>query len=242
MVMTIIYRLYQILIAPLLLLITGVTAISVILGCTIGNAAFWSYHPGRLWSWAMIRLLLLPVHVEGRENMDKRQSYVIISNHQGAFDIFLIYGFLGRSFKWMMKQSLRNIPLVGKASESAGFIFVDKSGPKKIQQTYDRARAILQHGMSVVVFPEGARTLDGNMQPFKRGAFQLADELQLPMLPITINGSYDVLPRVRGFNFVAWHPLSMTIHPAMPPRQHTQTSEHEAMDEAKAIIASGLKK
>lgn len=234
------YYIYQLLISPLLLLITVITALEVTIGCTIGNAAFWSYYPGRIWSWLMIRLLLLPVHVEGRENMDPHQSYVIIANHQGAFDIFLIYGFLGRSFKWMMKQSLRNIPLVGKACESADYIFVDKSGPKKIQQTYERARAILQHGMSVVVFPEGARTWDGKLQTFKRGAFQLADELQLPLLPITIDGPFQVLPRARGFNFVNWHPLKMIIHPAIPPRPHTQTSEHETMDEAKEIIASAL--
>lgn len=236
----ILYYIYQILVAPLLAAVTIITAIEVIIGCTVGKASFWSYWPGCIWSKAMVRLLLLPVKIEGRENMVDGESYVIVANHQGAFDIFLVYGYLGRNFKWMMKQSLRNMPLVGKACEKAGHIFVDNSGPKKIQQTYERARAILQNGTSVVVFPEGARTWDGKMRGFKRGAFQLADELQLPILPMTINGAFQVLPRSRGFNFVSWHPLKLTIHPAMPPRPHTATSEHEAMDEAKAIIASKL--
>ncbi|MBO4906109.1 MAG: 1-acyl-sn-glycerol-3-phosphate acyltransferase [Bacteroidaceae bacterium] len=236
------YRIYQIIISPLLLLATGLTAITVIIGCTVGNAAFWSYHPGRLWSKVMIRLLLLPVKIEGLENIKQGQSYVMIANHQGSFDIFLIYGYLGRSFKWMMKQSLRNIPLVGKACESSGFIFVDKRGPKKIQETYDRARNILKHGTSVVVFPEGARTWDGKMQPFKRGAFQLAEELQLPLLPMTIQGSYEVLSRSRGFNFVNWHPLRLIIHPAIPPCPRTATSERELMEKATEIISSSLSK
>ena len=190
----------------------------------------------------MIRLLLLPVRVEGREHLTEVQSYVIIPNHQGAFDIFLIYGFLGRHFKWMMKSELRQIPLVGKACEAAGFIFVDqKGGPKKMKETHDRARAILQGGMSVVVFPEGARTWDGRIRRFKRGAFQLADELQLPLLPVTINGSFNVLPRIRKFGFVTWHPLTLTIHAPIYTQGTGPEAEREVMQHAFDIIQSALK-
>ena len=91
----------------------------------------------------------------------KGQSYVFVANHQGAFDIFLIYGFLSRNFKWMMKRQLRQMPFVGKACESAHHIFVDKRGASKIRETYDRARQTLQGGMSLVGVPEGhARSQD----------------------------------------------------------------------------------
>jgi 1-acyl-sn-glycerol-3-phosphate acyltransferase len=237
-----IYCLYQLIISPILLLLTILTALSTTIGCTLFSASFWSYYPGKCWSWAMIRLLLLPVKVEGKEHMTDGQSYVIIPNHQGAFDIFLIYGFLGRHFKWMLKSELRQMPLVGKACESAGFIFVDqKGGPKKLKATHDRARSILQGGTSVVVFPEGSRTMDGQMHRFKRGAFQLADELQLPLLPVTINGSFTVLPRTRGLGFVTWHPLSMTIHPSVQMQGQGPEAEHAAMDETFEIIQSKLK-
>lgn len=240
--MKLLYCLYQlIVVAPLMLLITALASISTIVGCAVGNAAFWSYYPGKLWSIVMVRLLLLPVHVEGRENMDPRQSYVIVPNHQGAFDIFLVYGFLRRHFKWMMKHELRDIPLVGKACESAGFIFVDNRGPKRIAATYARAREILKEGVSVVVFPEGARTWDGNMGPFKRGAFQLADELDLPLLPVTINGSFEVLPRRKGFNFVTWHPLSMTIHEPLFSDGKGGDAERETMEHVRNIIAGALR-
>ena len=174
--------------------------------------------------------------------MDALQSYVVIPNHQGMFDIFLIYGYLNRHFKWMMKEELRKMPLVGKACESAGFIFVDqKGGPKKMKQMHDRARSVLQGGVSLVVFPEGARTWDGQMRRFKRGAFQLANELQLPLLPITINGSFNVLPRSRGYvNFVDWHPLTMTIHPAIQPSEATDEAERALMQEAYNVIESRL--
>ncbi len=239
--MRLLYRTYQLFIAaPILLLTTALATIVTIVGCAVGKASFWSYYPGKLWARAMVRLLLLPVHVEGRENMDPRQSYVIVPNHQGAFDIFLVYGFLNRHFKWMMKHELRSIPLVGKACESSGYIFVDNRGPKRIKATYDRAREILKEGISVVVFPEGARTWDGEMGPFKRGAFQLADELDLPLLPVTINGSFQVLPRAKGFNFVEWHPLSMTIHKPMHSEGRGQEAERKTIDDVKAIIASAL--
>lgn len=236
-----IYRLYQLLISPLLIVLTVLTALATIIGCSLFNASWWSYWPGRLWSRAFIRLLLLPVKMEGREHLAEGQSFVIVPNHQGAFDIFLIYGFLGRHFKWMMKSELRNMPLVGKACESAGFIFVDQhGGPKAMQATHDRARQVLREGISLVVFPEGARTMDGRMRPFKRGAFQLADELQLPLLPVTINGSYEVLSRKRGFNFVNWHRLSLTIHEPIAPPSGDERDERAVMTEAHDIVESAL--
>ena len=240
--MKLLYRLYQLLFAaPILLLLTLVASVLTILGCAFGNASWWSYYPGRWWSQAFILILLLPVRVQGREHMEPGQSYVIIPNHQGAFDIFLVYGFLQRHFKWMMKKELREIPFVGKACESSGYIFVDqKGGPKALKATHDRAREILKEGVSLVVFPEGARTWDGRMRPFKRGAFLLADELQLPLLPVTINGSFQVLSRARGFNFVNWHPLSMTIHAPIPPQGQGTEAEHTAMQEAFEVIKSAL--
>lgn len=212
------YRLYQLVVVlPLFLLASVITSLVTIIGCCIGNGHFWGYYPGKIWSWLTVRLFLLPVTVSGRENLEKGQSYVFVSNHQGAFDIFLIYGFLNRNFKWMMKYQLRNVPLVGKACEFSHQIFVDKRGPKKIKETYDKARQTLRGGMSLVVFPEGARTFTGHMGVFKRGAFMLADELQLPVVPLTINGSFDVMPRMRDFHWATWSPLSLTIHKPIYP-------------------------
>ena len=240
--MKLLYRTYQLLIAlPLGLLLTLIISLATGIGCTLGSQRFWGYWPMRIWSVGICRLLLLPVEVEGRENIEPGRSYVFIANHQGAFDIFLIYGFLGRNFKWMMKKSLRKVPMVGKACESAHHIFVDKSGPKAIQRTYDEARKILKGGTSVVVFPEGARTFTGHMGIFRRGAFQLADELQLPIVPITIDGPFDVYPRTKkGLTFVEWHPLTMKIHKPIPPKGKGIEFEKETLKQAYDIIMSGL--
>ena len=239
--MNILYRIYQFLIVlPLALATTGLCAIITILGCFTGFGNFWGYYPGKIWAWTVCRLLLLPIHVEGRENLVPGQSYVFVANHQGPMDIFLIYGFLGRNFKWMMKKSLRKIFLVGLACEKAGHIFVDKSGPKKIQQTIDQARRTLQGGTSLTVFPDGSRTFTGHMGIFRKGAFQLADELQLPVVPITIDGSFDVLPRMKGFNFVDYHPMRLIIHQPIPPKGHGSEDIRQTMDESYRVIMAAL--
>ena len=235
------YRLYQLCIAlPLIAVATLLTSIVTIVGCAIGNGHFWGYYPGKLWSCFIVRVLLLPVKVEGRENLEKGQSYVFVANHQGAFDIFLIYGFLCRNFKWMMKRQLRQMPLVGKACESCHHIFVDKRGPSRIRETYDRARATLRDGMSLMVFPEGARTFTGHMGVFKRGAFMLADDIELPVVPLTINGSFDVMPRMRDMRWVVWHPLRLTIHKPIQPIGKGHENIKHLEEESYREVMSGL--
>ena len=238
----ILYIIYQIIIGlPVLLFITIFTALEVGIGTTIGNGHFWGYYPGRWWAKVIVRVLLIPIKIEGRENLEKDQSYVFVANHQGIFDIFVIYGYLGRNFKWMMKHELGKIPFIGYACRKSHQIFVDKRGPKKIQRTYERAREILQEGYSVTVFPEGARSFTGHMGTFKKGAFALADELQLPVVPLTINGSFDILPRTKGFiNLINWHPLSLTIHQPIYPVGQGPDNVAATMHQAYDSVMSGL--
>ncbi|MBQ2292568.1 MAG: 1-acyl-sn-glycerol-3-phosphate acyltransferase [Bacteroidaceae bacterium] len=239
--MIILYRLYQLFIAaPLIILSTIIACTTTIIGCTIGKANVWSYYPSMVWGRFLCWIMLLPVKVEGRELLDDKQSYVFVANHQGSYDIFLIYGFLGRSFRWMMKKSLRKTPLIGKTCESAGHIFVDKSGPKAIKKTYEQARAVLKNGVSLAVFPEGARTFDGRMTKFRRGAFQLADELGLPVVPVTIDGCFDVLPRQRGINFVSWHPLRLIIHAPIAPEGQGPENVQRTLEQSYEIIMNDL--
>ena len=231
--LSLLYKVYQIIIGlPVLLFITIFTALEVGIGTTIGNGHFWGYYPGRWWAKIIVRTLL---------NLEKDQSYVFVANHQGIFDIFVIYGYLGRNFKWMMKYQLGKIPFIGYACRKSHQIFVDKRGPKRIQKTYERARDILQEGYSVTVFPEGARSFTGHMGKFKKGAFALADELQLPVVPLTINGSFDVLPRTKGFiNLINWHPLTLTIHQPIYPIGQGPDNVDATMRQAYDSVMSGL--
>ena len=140
----------------------------------------------------------------------------------------------------MMKYQLRKFPVIGFASEKAHHIFVDKRGPKKIKATYDSAREILRDGISLTVFPEGARTFTGHMGLFRRGAFALADELQLPVVPMTINGPFNVMPRMRDFHFANWHRLSLTIHAPIPPSGQGPENIQATMNQAYEKVMSAL--
>lgn len=234
------YKIYQFFIAlPVILVSTLLTAIITSVG-SLFNAHFWGYYPGRIWSKIVCRVLLLPIHVEGRELLEKNQSYVFVANHQGPMDIFLIYGYLGRNFKWMMKKALRRMPFVGYACYKAKHIFVDKSGPKAIKETYERAHDTLQGGTSLVVFPEGSRTFTGHMGLFRKGAFQLADELQLPVVPITIDGSFDVLTRMAGIDFVHHHAMRLIIHKPIYPTGESHENIRRTLDESYKVIMDSL--
>lgn len=234
------YWLYQLFIAgPILLVATVLCAVTVIILGPIWPAWI-GYYPPMIWSRLMCWVCLLPVKVEGRENVSKHQSYIFVCNHQGAYDIFLVYGFLGRNFRWMMKKSLRKIPLIGKACERAGHVMVDKSGPKAINATCEQGRKVLRGGISLVVFPEGARTFTGHMGKFRRGAFQMAHQLQLPVVPVTIDGSFGVLPRQRGFNFITWHPLRLVIHEPILPNPLDQEEIKDVMEQSYQTIMSAL--
>ena len=110
----------------------------------------------------------------------------------------------------MMKRSLEKIPLVGYSCKVSGHIMVDNSSPSATRLTMEKAERQLRGGMSLVVFPEGARTWNGKMRPFKRGAYMLAVEFGLPVVPITIDGSFDVMPRFKKLPH--WGHIVLTIH------------------------------
>lgn len=238
----IIYYIYQLIIAlPIILIATLLTALITSFGCSLFGSNFWGYYPGKIWSIIVCKVLLLPIHIEGKENIEKQIPYVFVANHQGAMDIFLLYGFIGKNFKWMMKNEIRKIPFVGYACYKAGFIFVNnKEKNTNLLETMEHCSSILSKGISMIVFPEGTRTADGKMRKFNKGAFFLADELQIPVIPITINGSFQVLPKTKGVGFVHRHPLTMTIHKPIIPTSKGRENIIELSRQSFDIINASL--
>ena len=201
--------------APIIVVATIIVALATIIGSYLGSGTWWGYHPPRLWGKLFCLLMFVRVTVSGSENIDKKTSYVFIANHQGAYDIFSIYGYLNHNFRWMMKKALEKIPLVGYSCRVSGHIYVDTSSPKATKETMETAEKRLAGGMSVVVFPEGTRSATGQIGKFRRGAFILATEFKLPVVPITIDGAYDILPK--NAKLPHWGKIILTIHPAIEP-------------------------
>lgn len=237
---TMLFRIYQWAIAyPILAVLTIITAVLTIFVSALGMSRSLGYYIPHIWARLWCVLLFVRVEVRGRENIDPGTSYVFIANHQGAFDIFLIFGYLNHNFKWMMKKSLEKIPFVGFACRVSRHIMVDRSSASAINQTMVNAKKILRDGMSLVVFPEGSRTPDGKMKPFKRGAFMLATEFGLPIVPLTIDGSFRVMNKTT-LN-TAPGKIVLTIHrPMQQTGERTKEVMESMMAESFAIIKSEL--
>lgn len=247
----VLYYIYFFLVAaPILLTVTIVAALLTISGSAVGDvlliltgsdlgaARFFGYWPGAIWGRIFCTLSLVRVTVKGRDKISRGRSYVFVANHQGAYDIFSIYGYLGHNFRWMMKKSLERIPLVGYSCKVSGHIFVDNSSPSAVKATMQTAERRLAGGMSVVVFPEGSRTLDGKMHTFRRGAFTLAIEFGLPVVPITIDGAYDVLRR--GTLLPRPGHIKLTIHEPIEAPAGGRHELAELMEKSHRAIASAL--
>lgn len=236
--MLVLYRIYQLFImAPLMLAATLLAALVTAIGCILGSSRFWGYWPAHIWARACCALTLVRVKVTGRENISPDTSYVFVANHQGSYDIFAIYGYLNHNFKWMMKKGLRKIPVVGGACAIAGHIFVDNSSPAAIRRTMTKAERTLQRGMSLVVFPEGSRTFTGKMRPFHKGAYQLAMEFHLPVVPVTIDGAFDVMPRTSPIP--RWGTIKITIHPPVDAPAD-EADRRRVIDASYAAVHSAL--
>lgn len=222
---------------PIALVATTLTALLTIVVCAFGDARTSSYYLAKVWAKVLCWVSLVKVTIKGRENIDTKTSYVFVANHQGAYDIFAIYGYLGHNFKWMMKKSLEKIPLVGYACRRAGQIFVDNSSPAAVRKTMEDAEKRLQGGMSVVAFPEGTRSKNGKMKSFKRGAYQLAVEFGLPVVPITIEGAYEIMPK--DAKIPKWGHVILTIHkPIHAPEQGHDIAQ--LMEKTYDAISSAL--
>ncbi|HOD69399.1 MAG: 1-acyl-sn-glycerol-3-phosphate acyltransferase [Deltaproteobacteria bacterium ADurb.BinA179] len=148
-------------------------------------------------SWARFTLLCSGARVElrGRENIPDGPA-VYMANHVSHFDVFAILGHLDIQFRWTVKKELYTIPLLGLAMRRAGYIMIDRSNHEKAVRSLKTAAEKIRNGTSIVIFPEGTRSCDGRLQyPFKKGGFHLAMESGVPIVPITVVGSHEVLPK-----------------------------------------------
>ena len=219
----VLYGLYQyIIVWPIMVVLTLFTAVFTILFIPFRNAEF-VHKVQQFWSCSFFRLMLLSVTVEGLEHIKPGQSYVFVSNHQSMFDVWLIYGWLPVIFKWLMKAELRKVPFVGTACKAAGHIYVDRKNPKAALESMENVKKQLKDGICTVIFPEGTRTKDGQVGRFKRGAFQIALDLKLPIIPISLSGCYDVLPK--GKPFVYRRPVRMYVGESIDITQFENSNE-----------------
>ena len=186
-------------------------------------------------AWARFnsRMLGMTVSIEGLEHLRPNQSYVITANHISALDILLIYGYLPTELKWVMKKELRRVPIIGAACQAMGHIIIDRSNSTSAVESIQHAAYKLVNGMCILFFPEGTRTKPGQVVPFKKGAFRLAIDLSLPVLPTTIEGTERLLPT----ETLDWRPGAVTlrIHPEISTLGLSSNQVDTLCDQVEAV-------
>lgn len=227
--------LYLAVFIPLTLLFS-VSAIISTLFDSSGRSHAWH---ARLWARLMLALNGTTVNVSGGELLPDG-PVIFMSNHQSNFDILSLLAAMPRRFYWIAKKELFEIPLFGSSMRRGGYIPLDRSDGRKALQSLDEAAVSIRQGKSVVLFPEGTRTTDGSLLPFKRGGFVLARKAEVPVIPVTINGSGRINPanRIRLYG----GDISITLHPPVVPPQGLRRSEAESwmMEQVREQIDSVL--
>jgi 1-acyl-sn-glycerol-3-phosphate acyltransferase len=233
------YQPYKYLVfAPAVGLVTTVQATLALVMSLVASPRTASRLSAVPWARTLAFMAPMKVKVEGRENIDPRQSYVLVSNHQSQFDIFLLYGWLGVDFKWVMKQELRTVPGIGVACDRLGHIFIDRSDHEAAMAALEEAKKKIVNGTSVMFFPEGTRSRDGKLMRFKKGAFRMAVGLGLPILPLTVSGTRNVLPA--DTSDLMPGSARLIIHPPIPVEGLTANDCAQLSNQVREVIASAL--
>src|SRR5437588_2284624 len=147
----------------------------------------------RLWARLLVRAAGIDLHIENVERIDPAKRYILVANHYSYFDIPCILAAIPQPIRFMAKKSLFSIPIFGWALGRAGFIPIDRKNRRTAVKSFDLAAERIRKGNTIVVFPEEGRSRNREMRPFQRGGFLLALKSELPILPLAIDGTYDVL-------------------------------------------------
>ncbi len=216
-------------------ILLGTTAILLSLFDPSGNLP---HLVARLWGKVQLATAGTTVEVQGLDHIDSRRSYILAANHQSTFDIFAFLGYLPIQFRWIAKAELFRAPFMGWAMSRTGYIPLERESPKKAYRSMLRAAEKIKNGVSVLIFPEGTRSVDGNLQPFKKGLFLIALKSQAAILPITICGTGKIMPK-GGWRV---HPgkVQIIIDPPMETAGLSTAEEGELSARVRNILLKNL--
>jgi len=166
--------------------------------------------------WAKIILWVAGVKGEviGKENINPERTYIFMCNHQSFVDIFVLLANLPKEFKFIMKRELMKIPILGAAMKKAGYMEIEREDPKESIKQLKKAIEVLKRGDSILIFPEGTRSPDGRLLPFKKGGFYIAIRSGYEIVPLFIKGTHEIAPKgswtiKKGkYRFIIGRPIS----------------------------------
>ncbi len=193
----------------------------------------------RLWGRLILWASGVKVKIRGLERIAPGRPYIFMANHLSAYDIFVLLSELPVQFRWLAKAELFRIPVLGWAMGTAGYISLDRSEPKKAYRSMEEAARRIREGTSVVIFPEGTRSKDGRLQPFLKGGFTLAVKSQVPIVPISISGTWEIMPpqsrKVRKGD------VEVVVGEPIETKGYTMKEREELMKRVSEAISANLR-
>lgn len=181
------------LLAPVLTIITSIVGLAGTM--LFGMSPTSAQRIPRLWARILLSVSGVSVTIQGGEYLEQGRPYIFAGNHQSQFDIFALQGCLGYDFRWLAKKELFDVPVFGAAMRRVGYIPVDRSHSRTAVKSLDEAAQRIASGTSVIIFPEGTRSPDGKLLPFKSGTMVLAIKAAVPVVPMAIIGTHAILPK-----------------------------------------------
>lgn len=213
--------------------VLGIVAITVSFFSRSGNGV---HVIARIWGRSILAVAGVRVRLYGSEGLDRKAPCIFMANHQSNFDIPVLLAHLPVQFRWIAKAELFRIPIMGRAMRGGGYIPIDRRNRAAAFRSLEEAAQAVRGGKSIVIFPEGTRSRDGRLQPFKKGGFMLALAARVPIVPVAIAGTYEIMPK--GRLLVQPRPVALRIGRPIETVGFSRATKEELMRQVAAALAS----
>jgi 1-acyl-sn-glycerol-3-phosphate acyltransferase len=218
---------------------TAIICLPAFVSSLLDRSGHWPSFFQRVWANWLLRTNGIHLQLEGIDKLGKDRSYILVSNHASILDIPGIVSAAPFPVRFIAKKSLIWFPVFGWFLYFADHILIDRESAQSALKSLKRAASLLKAGISIIVFPEGTRTSDGEVKDFKRGAFLLAQHSKFPVVPVSISGTYDMLPR-QGWCF--WPgTMHMRMGEPIPIRDLSLQESRNLMGRVREIIINNIK-
>jgi 1-acyl-sn-glycerol-3-phosphate acyltransferase len=221
-------------------LYTVMLGIPVIIIASFSKTGRIPYKFARLWSWLVVKTNRVKIRIEGREKLQAENSYIFMSNHASNLDPPVIAYTLEHTLRFVAKKSLTRIPVFGTAIRLARMIVIDRDDAQGAREAINRAMHELTGGISAFFFAEGTRSLDGRLKQFKKGGVMLALKTKLPIVPVTIIGSYELLPK--NANRIKPGMVRVIISDPIDTKDYTEDDRDVLLEWVRSVISANLEK
>jgi 1-acyl-sn-glycerol-3-phosphate acyltransferase len=222
---------------PLIAVYTIVLGTASLMGSLFERRGRFAHGCARTWSWLILATTGVSVDVRGLEHLNPARTYIFVSNHQSIYDIPVIFANLPYQLRIIAKESLGSFPFLGWHLRRSGHLLVDRKRPDRAG-ILGRWRALVKEGLSLIIFPEGTRSADGRLAPFKAGSFLLAIEAKLPIVPVSVDGTRLVMHK--GELTTRPGAVRLTLHPPVETEALDVSAARDLAEQVRGVVAGSV--